>query len=252
MVEIHYGDYVETADLAGQSLAQVRARYRDELGIPEKAKVRLNDRPLKPEQEPETVLVDNDKVRFVNKSRRGLLIVGAMLLAMAITGGTFAATALTASVTATVTPESDFIAVTTGNTPSWTTFGKFVGRTGTTSEVFKLTPADGFSGDFVLILTLTNVDELSEVYQVLNMRFSAVSGSGGFTTVTSDPSEVVLSLQKPVAEIEVTGYDSGGDGSKYIDIKLNGGFYKANKGGGWTSDYEDPNIFAQVVQKGTN
>jgi len=172
-----------------------------------------------------------------------------MLLALAATGGVFAATALTQTVTGNITAESDFVDLATGNTPSWTTFGKFVGQTGTTAEVFKATPANGFNGDFVILLTITNVDELSEVYQVLNLRFSAQNGT--FTSVTSSPTTAVLSLEKPVTEIEVSAYDAGGDGSKYIDIQLDGGFYKSNTDGGWTPGYEDPDIFCQIVQKGT-
>jgi hypothetical protein len=249
MVEIRYGDYSEQADLAGKSIAEAREQYKLELGIPDKAIARVNDQNVKKKLESETRLEDNDEVRFVKRSHKGLVLIGAMLLALAATGGVFAATALTQTVTGNITAESDFVALTTGNTPSWTAFGKFVGQTGTTSEVFKATPADSFNGDFVILLTITNVDELSEVYQVLNLRFSAQNGT--FTSVTSSPTAAVLSLEKPVTEIEVTAYDSGGDGSKYIDIQLDGGFYKSNTDGGWTPGYEDPDIFCQIVQKGT-
>ena len=251
MVEIRYGDYSEQANLAGKSVAEAREQYKLELGIPDKAIAKVNDKNVKKKLESEIRLEDNDDVRFVKRSHKGLVLIGAMLLALAATGGVFASTALTQTVSGNITAATDFVALTTGNTPSWTTYGKFVGQTGTTSEVFKATPANGFNGDFVILLTITNVDELSEVYQVLNMRFQAVSGSGGFTTVTSSPTTAVLSLEKPVTEIEVTAYDSGGDGSKYVDIKLDGGFYKSNRDGGWTGGHEDPNIFCQIVQKGT-
>ena len=248
MVEIRYGNYNEQADLAGKSIAEAREQYKLEFGIPDKAIAKINDRNVKKKLESETKLEDDDEVRFVKRSYKGLVLIGAMLLALAATGGVFASTALTATISGNITAESDFVALTTGNTPSWTTYGKFVGQTGTTPEVFKSTPANGFSGDFVILLTITNVDELSEVYQVLNMRFSAQNGTIG--SVTASPSPAVLSLEKPVTEIEVTGYGAA-DGTKYINIQLDGGFYKSNTDGGWTPGYEDPDIFCQIVQKGT-
>lgn len=249
MTELRYGNHHETADLAGHSIADIREQYRADLDIPDSARAKLNGKNIQRKLEADTVLKDNDELHFVKRSKKVPLFSLAILIAIAATVVPFAAATPSTTVSGNVTQESDFVSVVTSDTPpSWTAYGRFTGSIEAQAEVFKVIPANGFSGDLVVLLSLTNADELAGVYQSLSLRLSADDGT--FTSVVSSPSEVVLSLQRPLAEIEVTGYDAGGDGSKYIDIALNGGYYKAHSDGGWTSGYEDPHIYCEVMQKG--
>jgi len=250
LTELRYDDYHETADLAGHSIADVREQYKSDLSIPDNARAKLNGQNIKHKQESDTVLKDNDELVFVKKSKKVPLLSLALLIAIAATTVPFAVATTSTTVSGNVTQESDFVSVVTSDTPpSWTTYGRFTGSIDPQAEVFKVIPANGFSGDLVVLLSITNADELSGVYQSLSLRLSAEDGT--FTSVISSPGEVVLSLQQPIAEIEVTGYDAGGDGAKYIDIALDGGYYKAHSDGGWASGHEDPHIYCYVIQKGT-
>lgn len=262
MVEISYRTYSEQADLAGKSVAEAREQYKPVFDISDKAKAYLSGerakailsgKPVKKDLEPETILEEDDKLSFAQKSRKGLILVGAFLLALTVTGSTFAFGALTHTVTATVTPKDDFVGVDVGaDAISWTAFGGLAGTIAEKTQVFEITPADTFTGDFVVQLYLTNVEEVSEVYRALGMRFSIVNGSGNtlIESVTGVPAVGFLSLQNPICEIEVVTTGTP-DGIEVIDVKLLGGFYKANRyGGGWTADAEDPDIFCQILQKG--
>jgi len=90
MVEIRYGKHYEMADLAGKSVAQAREQYKQEFGIPDKAKASLNGKGIGQKHELVTALAHDDSLTFAQKSRRGLFFIGAVLLALAITGGVFA------------------------------------------------------------------------------------------------------------------------------------------------------------------
>ena len=92
MVEIRYGEHYEVADLAGQLLAEAREQYKEEFGIPDKAQAKLNGKPVKKKLEAVTELGDGDEFSFAEKGRRGLILVGTFLLAIAITGSLFAYT----------------------------------------------------------------------------------------------------------------------------------------------------------------
>ncbi len=86
MVEIRYGDYYEVAELAGQSITDARQQFRAELGIPEKARAKLNGRKVDAKLESEISLCDDDKLSFATASGKGAYLAGALLLALAITG----------------------------------------------------------------------------------------------------------------------------------------------------------------------
>ena len=86
MIEIRYGEHYEMADAAGKSVAQAREQYKQEFGIPDKAQASLNSKGIKQKHEPKTALGDNDSLTFAQKSMKGLFFVGAILLALAVTG----------------------------------------------------------------------------------------------------------------------------------------------------------------------
>src|SRR4030065_959402 len=90
MVEIRYGDQYEVTDLAGQTVCEAREQFKAEFGIPDKAAARLNGSKVKSSAELDTVLNDDDKVTFAVSRSRVPYMVGALLLALAVTGGVFA------------------------------------------------------------------------------------------------------------------------------------------------------------------
>ena len=90
MVEIKYGDQFEVTDLAGQTVSEAREQFKAEFGIPDKAKAKLNGSKVKSSAEIDTVLNDDDKLTFAVSRSRMPYLVGALLLALAVTGGVFA------------------------------------------------------------------------------------------------------------------------------------------------------------------
>jgi len=254
MVEIRYGENYEMADLAGKSVAQAREQYKQEFGIPDKAQANLNDKGIKQKHELVTALGDNDSLTFAQKSRKGLFFIGAILLALAVTGGVFAYGALTYTVTGAVTAESsEFADADVGiNTPTWSLWGQYTGSVPATTEVFEVTPGANFTGDFVIQIYLTNIEDLVEVYRVMGMRWTVTNGTGntGITGVTVTPTTGFLSLTHPTIELEIS-ITGTPDGTEKIDVDLSGGFFRTQShGGGWGGS-EDPQILCKIIQKGT-
>ena len=184
-------------------------------------------------------------------SKKKLAVIGCLALTLIITGGIFAYGALTNTITADVTPISaDFADVEAGTAPSWTVFGGYIGRIGSQDVVFTIKPASGFTGKFVVQLSLTNVEKLTQVYRALGMNFEVAKGD--FTSVTTNPTtSVFLSLEHPVVEVEVDGYSPAGGGGRALRVNLTSGFYKSQWGAPWTAGYEDPIILCKVIQKGS-
>ncbi|GAJ02235.1 unnamed protein product, partial [marine sediment metagenome] len=140
MVEIRYGERYEMADLAGRSIANAREQYKQEFGIPDKAQASLNGKGIRQKHEPVTALGDNDSLTFAEKSRKGLFFIGAILLALAITGGIFAYGATGDIVDLDLTAQSDFAAVVQAATPpTWDVWGSYKGAV-TAGDLFTVTP----------------------------------------------------------------------------------------------------------------
>ena len=113
MVEIRYGEQIEVTDLAGQTIGEAREHYKSAFGIPDKAKAKLNGSKVKPSAEIDTVLNDDDQVTFAVPRSRTPFLIGALLLALAATGGMFAFGFLNANLTLSATTHTDFASVTT-------------------------------------------------------------------------------------------------------------------------------------------
>ena len=254
MIEIRYGEHYEMADLAGKSVAQAREQYKQEFGISDKAQASLNGKGIRQKHELVTALGDNDSLTFAQKSRKGLFFIGAIVLALAVTGGVFAYGALTYTVTGAVTAEaSEFADAAAGaNTPTWSLWGKYTGSVPATTEVFAVIPGNNFTGDFVLQIYLTNIDDLVEVYRVMGMRWTVTNGAGNtnITGVTVTPTTGFLSLTHPTIDLEISVTGTP-DGIEELDVNLSGGFFRTHSyGGGWSGS-EDPQILLKIIQKGT-
>jgi len=85
MVEIRYGDQYEITDLAGQTVGEAREQFKAEFGIPDKAQAKLNGSKVKTNTEIDTVLYDDDKLTFAVSRGKTPFLIGALLLALAVT-----------------------------------------------------------------------------------------------------------------------------------------------------------------------
>jgi len=244
MVEIRYGERYEMADLAGRSIADAREQYKQEFGIPDKAQARLNSKGIRQKHEPVTALGDNDSLTFAEKSRKGLFFIGAILLALAITGGIFAYGATADIVDLDLTAQADFAAVleNTVDPPTWDVWGSYKGSVDT-GDLFTVTPdaTGGWTGDMSIVLTLTNAHELVAAYRILVLEVE-IWDSAGTPVKVDGPEYLTMGTGEISFEIDQTGFTAP------YDVRLTGGFYISHRGG-WTTNYEDPSIFCQVLQR---
>jgi hypothetical protein len=241
MVEIIYREQSEVAELAGRSVAEVREQYKTEFGIPDGAQARLNGKALKRKMEADMTLCDDDELSFARKSRRGMFLIGATLLALAITGGVFAYGATTATVSVTLDDYGDFAAVTAGTITGWDVWGSHKGSVGT-ETLFTVTPeaTGGWNGDMSVILTIANAQDLVECYRILVLEIKVFDSAG---TPQQLGTTEYLTLARGEVDIDIT-YDAD---TPYT-VEITGGYYITHKGG-WTSGQEDPLIMCQVLQR---
>ena len=256
MVEIRYGENYEVADLAGQSVSEARKQFQAEFGIPEKARAKLNGKKVKGDLEPETCLCDEDKLSFAEARGKGPFLVGALLLALAVTGGVFAYGWINSTTTlvAAVATE-DFAAVTknSDNIPAWTPYGFFKGAITGPAPLFDVsTSASGYSGDLVVTVSIANADELVKCYRMLAMKLELVKSSDNVVQDINesgapgdDDDYVLLTLSNG----EVSMFPGGS--ADNFTVRLKNGFYITHiyKSGNWGSSYEDPVLFCEVAQR---
>jgi len=240
MVEIRYGEHYEMADLAGRSIAQAREQYKQEFGIPDKAQASLNSKGIKQKHEPGTALGDNDSLTFAQKSRKGLFFIGAILLAVAITGGIFAYGATTDTITLGLTKKLDFASVAFETSPtSWNVWGSYKGKVAATN-LFTITPEAAWTGDMSVVLTIANAHDMVEAYKILVLKIEVFDN-----TATSIAGPEYLTLGKGDIELE---FSLSGTTPYTYTVEITDGFYITHKGG-WADGKEDPIIIAQVLQR---
>jgi molybdopterin converting factor small subunit len=253
MVEIRYQDQFEVSELAGQTVSEAREQFKAEFGIPNKAQAKLNGLKVKSGAEIDTVLTDDDKLTFVVSRSKGAYLVGALLLALTVTGSIFAAGFINNTATINVgTINSNFADVTanaSAGTLTWGGFGFYKGTiAGTGSEVgiFNITPAAGYPSDLVTTVTLSNADELSKVYRVLALRLEMV--------VADVPVDISAGAGNTVAMLtlengSVSLFTDQGDSPMTVRVKS--GFYITHMrpAGGFGASNEDPQLFCEVAQR---
>ena len=243
MVEIRYRDHYELADLAGKGVAEVREQYKPGFGIPDKAQARLNGKGIRRKHESKTRLNADDKLSFEEKSRKGLFFVGAMLLALVITGSLFARGATTATITLALADNPDFASVVAaGSPPTWNVWGSYKGNV-TAGNLFTITPEASFTGDMVAMLTLTNVADLIEAYRILIFEIEIYDSAGTPAQVGTTEYLTLAKGDMTSIEIDQTGY------TPPYTVQIMSGSYMTHSGG-WPSGREDPTILCDVIQKG--
>ncbi|MBA7567557.1 hypothetical protein ES708_09272 [subsurface metagenome] len=246
MVEIRYGERYEMADLAGRSIADAREQYKQEFGIPDKAQASLNSKGIGKKHEPMTALGDNDSLTFAEKSRKGLFFIGAILLALAITGGIFAYGATTATVTLGLIAKTDFAEVVAASPTVWNVWGSYKGRV-PAGDLFTITPeasvpADSWTGDMSVTLTIANSQDLVEAYKML--VFEIEVWDDVTAAIATGSTTEYLTLGKGDIDID---FEQGAPAGTYT-VKIISGYYITHKGG-WTDGKEDPLIMCQVLQR---
>jgi hypothetical protein len=266
MVEIRYGDQYEVADLAGMTVEEAREQFRAELGIPDRAAAKLNGSKVKGSAELDTVLNDDDNLAFaVTKRNLGAYLVGALLLALALTGGVFAVGFINGSATLTgaTISNSNFADVsvnTTGFTAiSWSGYGFFKGSVNSTypghsangTPVFNIdTKTSGYTGDLVVSVTLGNADQLAKVYRLLALKLAMydsnntimdINASGG----AGDANDwVMLTLDN--GSVSMFPKSTG----NISTVRVKSGFYLTHvfPFGGWQGSAK-PELFCEVAQR---
>lgn len=254
MVEIRYNDQYEVTDLAGCTVSEARAQFSDEFGVPAKARVKLNGSKVKTKAEADTIINDDDKLSFAVSRGKGAYLIGAMLLALIITGSTFAFGFINGTTTISSTVENNFAdVIVSGNFTSWTAWGNHKGSIGD-GGIFRVEPDNTYTGDLVVTVGFANAAELIERYKVLSMQIQLLDAAdnttildinGGGGGVGDGNDWVMLTLNNG----EVSMYPSA---AANITVNIKSGFYithvKPNAGWGAGGDAA-PDLICEVAQR---
>jgi molybdopterin converting factor small subunit len=245
MVEIRYGEQIEVTDLAGQTIGEARDHYKAAFGIPDKAKAKLNGSKVKSSAEIDTVLNDDDQVTFAVARSRTPFLIGALLLALAITGGVFAFGFTNANITLSATGDTDFVTVNaTNETLGWDVWGLFKGSIfDEAKDLFYIKPATGWTGDLVVTVSLGNVGELAKKYRAFALELELYDTNNPITPLPLGLSQnqvVLLSLDYPSVNLFYGGSTTN------MTVRVKSGYYVATHfpAGGTAS----PEIFCDVTQ----
>jgi hypothetical protein len=256
MVEIKFKDQFEVADLAGKTVSEAREQFRDEFGIPGKASARLNGETVKGSAEIDTVLADDDKLTFAVSKPVGLYLVGAAILALAITGSVFAFGFINATATLGGTAiESNFADVSANATGigllNWNVFGFYKGSISPSSNatIFNVRVANGYPGDLVTTVTLGNADQLVKIYKVFALQIQALNlDTGNVVDVSAGNGQTwaMLTLDNGSVSLFTPGATAN------ISIQVKGGFFisHVHPAANWAvGSSASPQLFAEVAQR---
>jgi len=247
MVEIRYGENYDVADLGGKTIAQARELYESEFDIPGKAHAKVNGKTVARRHEDKTELGADDRLTFVEGSKKGLLFVGAILLALAVSGGVFAFTATTTTVDLGLTKKNEFAEVAAEAGPTWNVWGHYRGKM-TAGELFKITPEASYTGDLSVMVVLANGQDLVKAYRVLVFKISVYEDDGSGTSANTSlqlGNTEYVTMGKAEATFDLTSL--GAKTSPYW-VYLDSGFFFTHHS--WTDTEEDPILLCDVAQKG--
>lgn len=173
------------------------------------------------------------------KHRRGILVLGGLLLTLVITGSLFAYAFLTAQATLGLEKESDFATVeVAGSLPDWEVFGSYIGRVDT-GKLFIIIPHPDWTGDMTCQVTLVNAPELVTAYRLLVLEIEVWDSTNNQVGTTE-----YLTLSKGTVDIQFSQTE---ENSPYR-VRLTGGSYISNRGG-WLDGKEDPIFMCQILQR---
>jgi hypothetical protein len=264
MVEIRYEENFEVADLAGLTVSEAREQFKAGFGIPDKARAKLNGSKVKESAELDTVLNDDDNLSFTVAKSKSAYLLGALLLALACTGGVFAYGFINASTTLSGASISDanFADVSVNSYISdiyWNGYGFFKGTLESNyashstngTPIFDIdTDSSGYTGDLVVTVSLGNADELAEKYRVLALKLIMAYPDGSVMDINESGSAdantdwVMLTLNNG----EVSMFPAGSD--NVCTVRVKSGFFITHvKPHGVWGGAEDPDLFCEVAQR---
>ena len=258
MIEIKYANQYEVADLAGRSVKEARKLFKNELGIPDRATARLNGKRVKGSLEVETMLGECDTLSFARPTGKSAFLIGALLMALVVTGSVFAYGYTTASTTLSATAAgSDFAAISANNSdlPTWTPYGFFKGGISGPKPIFDVnTESANYTGDLTVTVSIANGDDLVTAYRVLAMFITMKDDEGNYVDINEDGSNssttdfALLTLGNGAVDLFVdqTGHPNG----DMYTIFVKSGYYISNAWGqsGWAGK-EAPLLYAEVAQR---
>jgi hypothetical protein len=254
MVEIRYKDNYEAFNVTGCTIAETRQQFKADFSIADNTTAFLNGKRISAKGESSTVLNDEDTLVFkkagINKIA---FLVGALALAMAVTGGVFAYGFLNASATINATAASTDFATVSANTsslPSWHARGLEKNQTGSGTLYDINTKTSGYTGDIVATISFANADDLVKVYRTLALVIEVRDSSNNIVDINGDSlkdsndnallnlnnGSVTLSMTQTIADI--------------YTVKIKNGTFICNAGNsGWTPSSGAPMIFCEIAQK---
>jgi len=251
MVEIIFGDNRELAHLEGKTVAEIRKEYEDEFEIPGRAEAVLNGVPLKKKLESDTHVDEGDELCFVAKSRiRTPMLITAALVALALTSGAFAYTFITDSLSFTNVSDAggDFASVSAGSSPTWSTYGHHKGTISGNTTIFTII-TNGYPGDMVSTVSISNADLLAKVYRVLTLKIEAYDTSNAKMDINSDNTVddddyTLLTLRNGAVDVFLNQAASDN-----YSINVVSGFYISHVWAGWGGGTVQPTLFCDVAQR---
>lgn len=254
MIEIKFKDNCEVANIAGRSIAEARGLYQSQFGIAEKAVAVLNGKKIGSAAEAFAILMDDDNLVFKTvKGNKALYLAGALLLAMAVTGGVFSFgyTHATAKLNVGIA-NYDFALVTanTSDSPSWTAHGLQKNPTGSGTLFDIDTETPGYIGDFVATVSLSNVDDLIKVYRNLSLSIEVRDSANNLMDLNSDNVSdindyVLLTLENSQVLLNIKQ-----NAPDTYTIIIKSGYYICNVAqSSWISTDGAPLLYCEVAQR---
>jgi hypothetical protein len=243
MVEIRFQDQFEVTDLAGQTIHEAREQFKSEFGIPDKAKARLNGSKVKSSAEVDTIINDDDQLSFAVSRSRTPFLIGALLLALAATGGVFAFGFLNANVTLSATTHSDFASV-TANTSGLTfhVWGLYKGTIFANKDLFYIKENPDWTGDLVTTVSFGNAGDLAKYYRAFALHLIMVNSDNG------DPVDLGLTQQQEVLlSLDYPSVNMFTSGTVNMTVRVKNGYYVAQHFFPGSGD-PSPSIFCDVTQ----
>ena len=165
-------------------------------------------------------------MKIIKKGKRNLFLLGALALALVITGGIFAGAWFMHTGQDSPTLEADFADVTVDATKIGTLLpdpisGGTWGNVTAQSAIFTITPdaagTGNYTGDLRVTLYLADAGELSQSFQHLNIEVTCSDTTGG------GAAQQLLGLDNAKVAFPVSGYSAGAS----ITISTIGGSYHA-------------------------
>jgi len=184
-----------------------------------------------------------------NARRKGLRLLSAFLLTLAMTSGLFAYTYLvdtTTIVTAAASADFADVSENTSFDADYNLLGAVNGKIGS-GIMFDVTGDNNYTGDVEILVSLANADDMVDEYRFWMTRIE-LTDAATTTMVDKEGITKVISLQNPSTSFVV---DSDNITGKTAYVFLAGGSYKTFPHIQLGGNHDDPLFFCEVIQAST-